>query len=83
MKKLNLVDMDKEGLIYVAFSRVTASRSHNNIGYFIYRLEKPLSEKEQATLIAHYNNIAFSESMYRYAPQVKYQTLLVFDKNIK
>ena len=83
MKKLNLIDMDKEGLVYFAFSRVTATRSRNGIGYFIYHLEKPLSENKQAILNAQYNNIAFGKSMYRYAPQVKYQTLLVFDKKIK
>ena len=83
MKKLNLIDMDNERLVYFGFSRVTASHSRNGIGYFIYRLEKPLSENEQALLIARYNNIAFGESMLRYAPQVKCQTLLVFDKKIK
>lgn len=83
MKKLNLIDMDKEGLVYVGFSRVTASHSRNGIGYFIYRLEKPLSENEQAILNAHYNNIAFGEAVLRYSPQTNYQTLLVFDKKIK
>lgn len=83
MKKLNLIDMDAEGLIYVAFSRVTASRSHNGIGYFRYRLEKPLSKREQAILNAHYNNIAFGEAALRYSPQTNYQSLLVFDKKIK
>ena len=75
--------MDKEGLIYLGFSRVTAGHSRNGIGYFIYRLEKPLSENKQAILIARYNNIAFGKAVLRYAPQVKYQTLLVFDKKIK
>ena len=75
--------MDNERLVYFGFSRVTANYSRNGIGYFIYRLEKPLSENEQAKLIARYNNIAFGKVMLRYAPQVKYQTLLVFDKKIK
>ena len=83
MKKLNLIDMDAEGLTYVAFSRVTASRSRNGIGYFRYRLEKPLSEGEQAILIARYSNIAFGVAALRYSSQIKYQTLLVFDKRIK
>lgn len=83
MKKLNLRDMFVEGLNYVAFSRVTPGRSHNGIGYFRYRLENPLSEREQAILITRYNNIAFGESMFRYAPEIKYQTILVFDKKIK
>ena len=83
MKKLNLSDMDNEKLFYFGFSRVTAGHSRNGIGYFIYHLEKPLSENKQAILIARYNNIAFGEVMLRYAPQVKHQTLLVFDKKIK
>lgn len=84
MKKLSLIDMDAEGLVYVAFSRVTASRSYNGIGYFRYCLEKPLNENERAILNARYNNIAFGEAIYRYSPStIKYQTLLVFDKKIK
>lgn len=82
MKKLNLIDMDAEGIVFVAFSRVTAKCSRNGIGYYRYILEK-ITDEQKARLNAHYNNIAFGEASLRYSPQIKYQTLLVFDKKIK
>lgn len=82
MKKLNLIDMDAEGIVFVAFSRVTAKHSRNGIGYYRYILEK-ITDGQKARLNTHYNNIAFGEASLCYSPQIKYQTLLVFDKKIK
>ena len=82
MKKLSLIDMDAEGIVFFAFSRVTAKRSRNGIGYYRYILEK-ITDEQKARLNAHYNNIAFVEAALRYSPQANYQTLLVFDKRIK
>ena len=46
MKKLSLIDMDAEGIVFVAFSRVTAKRSRNGIGYYRYILEKITDEQK-------------------------------------
>ena len=74
MKKLSLIDMDAEGVVFVAFSRVTAKRSRNGIGYYRYILEK-ITDEQKARLNAHYNNIAFGEAAVLYSSQTYCQSL--------
>lgn len=80
MKKFNILNQNK--LKYSAFKRVTKKQSKNGVPFWMYRLTRVLSNDEQVALLDKYKNIAFGLDIYKYAPEIKFTTLLQFDKNI-
>lgn len=80
MKKFNMLRQNE--LKYSAFKRVTKKKSKNGVPFWMYRLTRVLSDEEQKALLEKYGNIAFGLDICKYAPEIKFTTLLQFDKNI-
>lgn len=84
MKKLHFSDIvNDSNLYYHAFTRVTKSKSNNNIAHFIYVLDKKLTQDQIQQYLNIYNNIAFGKAYYKYDQNINYNTLIIYDKKIK
>lgn len=77
-KKMLLSDMINNDINYFNFNRVK-----NNLGVsgWRYVLEKPLTD-EQKIFILTFKNVVIGDCHYKYAPELKYNTLIIFDKCI-
>jgi len=82
MKRKKFDILKQNELKYSAFQRVTKNKSKNGVPFWMYRLTQVLSNEEQKALLEKHNNIAFGLAVHKYAPEIKYTTLLQFDKNI-
>lgn len=78
-KKMLLSDMINNGINYFNFNRV---KNNSGVRGWRYILDKPLT-KEQITFILNFKNVVIGECNYKYAPELKYNTLIIFDKCIK
>lgn len=63
-------------IAYFAFSRV--KRLDGVTGYR-YILSKALTD-EQKQVLEKYNNVCYGTATYRYAPEQKYNTIILLDK---
>lgn len=76
--KMNLPDMYLLNIEYHAFQRI----KHPEHGYGVrYVLCKPLNDQQIAAVIKFKNTI-MGNCQYRYAPEIKYDTLILYDKCI-
>lgn len=77
--KMNFWDFDKIGQCYHDFQRVSDNKG--NEGYR-YTLGKKLTQ-EQIDIIKSYKNTIISSCQHKYAPEIKYDTVIILDKCIK
>lgn len=76
--KMNLSDLYHLHIEYHASQRV----KHNLHGYGTrFILSKPLTD-EQLTAVIHFKNTLCGNCHYKYAPEIKYNTLTLYDKCI-
>lgn len=79
-QKMYLGDMLDAGIEYIDFQPVVNKKTGEK-GYR-YILENPLTEK-QVIIINSFKNTVISSCQYRYAPEIKHDTLILLDKCIK
>ena len=79
-KKANVSDLYANGIKYFAFSRVTNTNTGEK-GYK-YILCDPLTD-EQKEFLAQFKNVIISSATYKYAPEIKHDTVILMDKMIK
>lgn len=75
-RKLQLFDMIRAGVDYIAYQRVKDQAG--NMGYR-YILDKPLSA-EQKEYIIGFQNVIVSSAAYKYAPEIKHDVIILLDK---
>jgi hypothetical protein len=75
-RKMNVHDMYTAGIEYHAYSRV--KNKHGLFGWR-YVLCKPLTA-EQIQAVKRWENTTISSVSYRYAPEIKYDTIIIWDK---
>lgn len=76
-QKMYLGDMLDAGIEYIDFQRVTNKKT--GVKGWRYILENPLTEK-QVAIINSFKNTVISSCQYRYAPEIKHDTLIILDK---
>lgn len=69
----DLIDLDIE---YHAFQRV---KRCDGVTGTRFVLSKPLSDTQRKKLSA-FRNIVFSSCAHKYAPEIRYETLIILDK---
>ena len=78
-QKAQLSDLIQNNIYYHAFSRV---KDKNGCFGWRYVLDNALSDEQKNNLLK-YKNVVFGNCYYKYNPQLKYNTVIVFDKCIK
>ena len=76
--KMNLSDMELHKIYYHASQRI---KNRDGIHGTRYILSAPLTP-DQIAVIVHFKNTLVSSCSYRYAPEIKYDCLILFDKCI-
>ena len=77
--KLNMYDLYDMGIDWSESHRVH-DRYNNRGTRFV--LNKQLTSN-QLDIINNYKNVVISDCQYRYAPEIKYTTIILMDKCIK
>ena len=76
--KMTLGDIVEAGIEYCAFQRI---RNLDGVSGYRYILDKPLT-KSQKEFVSKFKNTIVSSCGYRYAPEIRHETLTLFDKCI-
>lgn len=76
--KANATDLYKLGIDYHAFQRV---RRADGTAGTLFVLDRPLTPGQRDAL-AKFRNVIFSECSLRYAPEIRYETVILTDKCI-
>ena len=76
--KCNLDDLFNMDIQYFDFYRVY---DKNENGGYRYMLCNPLTDEQRAAL-KQFKNVSIGSCHYRYAPEIKHDTLVLFDKCI-
>ena len=77
--KASLIDIINNDIKYFASQRV---KNANGVKGTRFILDAPLTEAQKSALKG-YKNIIYSNCYYKYAPEIKYNTLIILDKCIK
>lgn len=80
-RKLDIFDLYDMGIEYHDFQRVT-KRDTKEKGYR-YTLSKPLTDSQREQVMRYKNVILGGSCHYKYAPEIRYETLILMDKCIK
>ena len=75
-KKANIFDLMKINVEYFKYERVKNSEGKKGTRY---TLDKPLNNS-QLEHLSKFKNVILSTCNYRYAPEIKYQVLIILDK---
>lgn len=78
----NYLESIKNG--YFNFMRVKFQNQHNGRIYRGYRyvLEKPLTDEQRAEILSKYNNVSFGTAQYKHAPEIRHNTIILFDNKL-
>ena len=74
--KMRLSDMDSAGIYYHNFHRV---RRADGLTGWRYVLDQPLTA-DQIQQLKQWRNVSTGSAVHRYAPEIKYTTLIIWDK---
>ena len=79
-QKAYFIDLIKQGVIY--FNYCDFKDKKNAVTGTRYTLEKPLTS-EQKNYFKKFKNVYFGTCFYRYAPEQKFDTIILPDKVLK
>lgn len=73
--------LEENNNAYFNFNRIKYFNKAKNKTYYGYRytLEKPID----INLFNCYNNVIFKSCFYKYAPELEYQTIIIFDNKLE
>lgn len=74
--KANFFDVIEQNIEYHGYKRI---KNKNGVMADMYTLCKPLTH-EQKTFFEQFKNVVIGESVYKFANEIKYQTLILADK---
>ncbi len=78
-RKMSFEDIIHLGIEYFAFRRV---KCKNGLSGYLYVLDKPLSDGQRKA-VSGYKNTVISTCTYRYAPEIKHDSLIILNKCIR
>ena len=79
--KLNMYDIYDLGLVWFGSERVKYTINNKVVYGTRYLLDKPINEK-QLEFINNFKNVLLGNAIYKYANEIKYQTITLMDKTI-
>ena len=77
-KKFYFSDIINNNIFYHNFDRI---KNAAGVKGWRYVLSEPLSDEKKQYILS-FKNVVISECAHKYAPELKYNTLIVFDKCI-
>lgn len=78
-KKMNFQDLN----FYGGYYKFTRAKGKGGEKGYIYTLCKLLTDKEKAEIITKYNNTELLIASPEYAPEIKHNAVLIYDKVIR
>lgn len=75
-QKMQLFDIIALGIDYHAFQRVKDRNGNRGTRYILSTQLTP----EQIAAVNRFKNTVISSAMQRYAPEIKYQTIIILDR---